>query len=176
MESIFYFNPAFFWCSVFFKNISTSRFKPTTWQTLVLQDWPQRYILSYFFKLLLVLSLSTCWIFSNLYIPPCVGKNFQFMVFILLEKTAKNTVIWRDFLVTKCLFTKFPHQKIRWNYSIFCSEMDWIYAFLLMSQFPTQNSTQNFLKICFRQAERGGENYDLLYQNSIRKYEDDLEH
>ena len=25
-------------------------------------------------------------------------------------------------------------------------------------------------------AERGGENYDLFYQNSIRKYEDDLEH
>ena len=25
-------------------------------------------------------------------------------------------------------------------------------------------------------AERGGENYDLLCQNSIRKYEDDLEH
>ena len=25
-------------------------------------------------------------------------------------------------------------------------------------------------------AERGGENYDLLYQNSIRKYEGDLEH
>ena len=25
-------------------------------------------------------------------------------------------------------------------------------------------------------AERSGENYDLLYQNSIRKYEDDLEH
>ena len=25
-------------------------------------------------------------------------------------------------------------------------------------------------------AERGGENYDLLYQNSIVKYEDDLEH
>ena len=25
-------------------------------------------------------------------------------------------------------------------------------------------------------AERGGENYDLLYQNSIRKYGDDLEH
>ena len=24
-------------------------------------------------------------------------------------------------------------------------------------------------------AERGGENYDLLYQNSIREYEDDLE-
>ena len=25
-------------------------------------------------------------------------------------------------------------------------------------------------------AERGGENYDLLYQNSIREYEDDLEY
>ena len=25
-------------------------------------------------------------------------------------------------------------------------------------------------------TERGGGNYDLLYQNSVRKYEDDLEH
>ena len=25
-------------------------------------------------------------------------------------------------------------------------------------------------------AERGGGNYDLLYQNSVSKYEDDLEH
>ena len=25
-------------------------------------------------------------------------------------------------------------------------------------------------------AGRGGENYDLLYQNSIKKYEDELEH
>ena len=33
-----------------------------------------------------------------------------------------------------------------------------------------------FLKICFPQDERGEGNYDLLYQNSIRKYEDDLEH
>ena len=32
------------------------------------------------------------------------------------------------------------------------------------------------LRICFPQDERGGGNYDLLYQNSIRKYEDDLEH
>ena len=33
-------------------------------------------------------------------------------------------------------------------------------------------------KICFpqQQAERGGRNYDLLYQNSVRKYEDDYEH
>ena len=45
-----------------------------------------------------------------------------------------------------------------------------------MPQFPTQTSRQNFWKICFPQDERVGENYDLLYQNSVRKYEGDLEH
>ena len=53
--------------------------------------------------------------------------------------------------------------------------MHWIYVFLLMLQFPTQNSWQDFLKICFPQDERGVENYDLLYKNSNRKYEDDFE-
>ena len=35
-----------------------------------------------------------------------------------------------------------------------------------------------FTQFCFppSQDERGGEKYDLLYQNLIRKYEDDLEH
>ena len=47
--------------------------------------------------------------------------------------------------------------------------------FYSRSSSPTQNSGQNFLKICFAQEESGGENYDLLYQNSMRKYEDDLE-
>ena len=32
---------------------------------------------SYSFKLLRVLSLSICWIISNLYIPPCVGNFFS---------------------------------------------------------------------------------------------------
>ena len=41
---------------------------------------------------------------------------------------------------------------------------------------PHSNLHVEFLKICFPQDERGGENYDLLYQSSIRKYEDDLEH
>ena len=36
---------------------------------------------------------------------------------------------------------------------------------------------QHFLENLFSStAERDGRNYDLLYQNSIRKYEDDLEH
>ena len=38
----------------------------------------------YFFKLLKVLSLqNACSIFCDLYIPPCVGEKFQFMVFTL---------------------------------------------------------------------------------------------
>ena len=48
--------------------------------------------------------------------------------------------------------------------------------FLRMPRSPTQNARQNFLKICFPQDEMGGGNYNFLYQNSIRKYEDDLEH
>ena len=44
------------------------------------------YILSYFFKLLRVLYLqNVCWIFSALYIPTCVGKIFQVVVFTFLE-------------------------------------------------------------------------------------------
>ena len=127
--SIFYFNEPFFWCSLFFKNISTLRLEPTT--TIVFQDWPQRCILSYLFKLLRVLSLSR------------ILPEFPLTCILhhIWEKNLENA----------------PNR------------------FLLISQFPTQNSRQDFLKICFPEDERGGENYDLLYQNSIRKYEDELE-
>ena len=77
--------------------------------------------------------------FSDLYIPPLVGKNFQFMMFLFPENA-----------LNLCIFTH--------------------------AQVPTQNSRQNYLKICFRKGEMGGENYGLLYRNLIRKYEDDLEH
>ena len=61
--SIFYFVAIFFWCSLFFKNISTPKFKTNKMVNSVVyrpcpQDYPQGYILSYFFKLLRVLSLS----------------------------------------------------------------------------------------------------------------------
>ena len=52
-------------------------------------------------------------------------------------------------------------------------------AFLLMVQSTTQNSRYNFLKICFphpKEDGRGGGSYNLLYQNLIKKNEDDLEH
>ena len=45
-----------------------------------------------------------------------------------------------------------------------------------MPHFPTKNSRQEFLKISFPKAKGGGEKYDLIYQNSVRKYEDDVEH
>ena len=38
---------------------------------------------------------------------------------------------------------------------------------------PRQHSFENLFRPT---AERGGGNYDLLYKNSVRKYEDDLEH
>ena len=42
---------------------------------------------------------------------------------------------------------------------------------------PQSNLQAEFFENLFPPTvEKGGENYDLLYQNSIRKYEDDLEH
>ena len=38
---------------------------------------------------------------------------------------------------------------------------------------PRQHSFENLFP---QTAKRGGGNYNLLYQNSVRKYEDDLEH
>ena len=81
---------------------------------LALQNQPQRYILSYFFKLLRALSF------------------YRILV---------------EFSLT-CIF----HHVWEKVFDLWCSQ----------SQFSP--------------PESGGENYDLLYQNSIRKYEDDLEH
>ena len=38
---------------------------------------------------------------------------------------------------------------------------------------PRQHSFENLFSPT---VERGGGNYDLLYQNSVRRYKDDLEH
>ena len=45
-----------------------------------------------------------------------------------------------------------------------------------MPQSLTQNSRKNFLKICFPEDKWGGQNYDFFCQNSVKNYEDDLEH
>ena len=41
---------------------------------------------------------------------------------------------------------------------------------------PVRHLVYNFWKIIFPQDKIDGGNCDVLYQNSIKKYEDDLEH
>ena len=58
-------------------------------------------------------------------------------------------------------------------------ENAWKQGIFTHGQSTTQNSRYNFWKICFTHSKedgRGGGSYDLLYQNLIKKYEDDLEH
>ena len=52
--------------------------------------------------------------------------------------------------------TCITHQCGKRIFNLGCSHyyMNWIYAFLHMPQFPTQNSRYNFLKICFPQGPR----------------------
>ena len=81
---------------------------------------------------------NACWIFSNLYISPCMWKCFNYGVHI-------------------------PRK---------CIESMYFYH----SQFPTQNSRQKCFENPFPQRQKGVKTCDLFYQNSIKKYEDDLEH
>ena len=46
----------------------------------------------------------------------------------------------------------------------------------LVSQFTNSPRQHSFENLFPPTAERGGGNYDLHYQNLVRKYEDDLEH
>ena len=92
-----------------------------------------------------------------MYIQPFVGKMFKFVVFSFLEN-ALNLGI----------FTHAPpHSKL---------------APKFLSSDPRQKEIthspwQHLFRNLFPPAvERGGGNYDLLYQNSVRKYKDDLEH
>ena len=84
------------------------------------------------------------------------GKNIQFMELTFLQ----NALI-------RGIFTHAsPHSKLSPK---------------LLSSRPTQKEITysprqySFENVFPQQQERGGRNY-LLYQNSVRKYEDDLEH
>ena len=117
--------------------------------TLVLQNYAQGCIVSYFYKISRVLSLSPEWLLnflSNFYFPPCVRKTF------------KSTVL--ENALIRGIFTYAPpHSK-------------------LTPKFLPSSFTQSafFRKSVFPTAEMGRGNYDLLYQNPVKKYEDDLEH
>ena len=95
--------------------------------------------------------------FKLVYIPPCVVKIFKFMVFTFL-KNALNIGIFTNVPPHSKLSPKFlsrhpSHKKI------------------------THSPRKYFLENLFPPtAKRGGGDHDLLYKNSIRKYEDDLGH
>ena len=83
-----------------------------------------------------------------------MGKIVKFMEFTSLE----NTLIRGKFTTHSKLTPKFlsshPGQK-------------------KITHCPWQHSFENLF---LPTAERDGGNYDLLYKNSVTKYEDDLEH
>ena len=84
-------------------------------------------------------------IFSDLYIPTCVGKIFQFMMLTFLEN-----------VLNLCILTHAP---------------------VPISKFLVEFFENFFpLPLPSPQDGKGGGSYDWLYQNSVKKYEDDLKH
>ena len=90
--SIFYFNTPFFLIFPHFQKylnpqVTTKKLvNSVSYHSCPSRLASQGYIFLYFFKILRVLSLqNACRIFSDLYIPTCVGKTFQFLVSTLLE-------------------------------------------------------------------------------------------
>ena len=94
---------------------------------------------------------------SNFYMPPCVAKFFKFMEFTFLE----NALIRGIFT---CIT---PHSKLAPNFLSSRPRQKKV------THSPRQHSFENLFPPT---AKKGEGNYDLLYQNSVRKYEDDLEH
>ena len=131
---------------------------------LVFQDQPQGYILLYFYKLLRDLSLSRILAeFSlNLFCSVMCGKNCQIYGLHIRRKCIES----RHFYSCPPPPPP-PHSKLFPKF---------------LSSHPrqreiTHSPRQHFFENLFPPTTgRGRVNQDLLYQNLIRKYEDDLEH
>ena len=91
------------------------------------------------------------------YIPPSVGKIFKLIVFTFLEN-----------LLNQGIFTHVPpHSKLASKFlSLHPRQKE-------ITHLPRQHFFENLFPPT---AERSGGNYDLFYQNSIRKCEDGLGH
>ena len=85
------------------------------------------------------------------------GESFKYMEFTFLEN-ALNRGIFAHALLHSKLTSNLLSSRPRQNN---------------ITHSPRQYSFENRFS---SKAERGEGNYDLPYQNSIRKYEDDLEH
>ena len=119
----------------------------------------QGYILSYYCKLLRVLSLSRMLVelFLKLLYSTICGKIFP---------------IYEVHIPRKCIdsrhFQSYPsHSKLATKFLSSRPRQKEI------SHSPRQHSFENLFPPT---AEKVGGNYDLRYQNSVRKCEDDLEH
>ena len=109
--STLYFNASFFCNPLLLKNISNPRSRSTKWEinivlitVLVLQEYPQGYILSFIYKLLRALSLSRMLLEFSLrpVYSTIVGKNFQICGVHILIKCIESRHFYS--------FTP-PHQK-----------------------------------------------------------------
>ena len=94
---------------------------------------------------------------SNFYIPPCVGKCFKFMGFTFLENALIRDIFTHALPQSK-LAPKFLSSRPK--------QKEITYP-------PRQHSFANLFP---QIVERGGIKYYLLDRNSVRKYDDDLEH
>ena len=92
------------------------------------------------------------------------GKNFQ--IYGVIKKNARK--ILENALIRGIFTHAPPHSKLAPpKFLSSCPGQKEI------THSPRQHSFANLFPPT---AERSGGNYDLLYQNSVRKYEDDLEH
>ena len=105
-----------------------------------------------------VISLqNACWILSNFYISPYVGKIFKFMEFTFLENA----------LIPDIFTHVLPHSKPSYKFfSSWSRQKEIVHS-------PRHHSFKKMFPLA---AERGGGHYDLLCENSVGKYEDDLQH
>ena len=98
-----------------------------------------------------------CWIFSQNFIFHHVGKSLKFLEFTLLENAMIQVIVTHVSSHSKLapkFFSSHPREKE-------------------ITHSPRQHSFENPFPLA---EERGGGTYELLYQNSVRKYEDDLKH
>ena len=126
---------------------------------LALQDQPHGYILSYFYKLLRALSLSRIHVEFSLKLIyfTMSGKNFQIYCVHIPRKCIESNHF------QSCPPSPLKTPKVLSIRSQAEGNYSFPQAAFLHKSFPPT-------------AEMGEENYGLLYQNSIRKYKDDLEY
>ena len=136
-----------FWCYLFFKNVSTARLEPTKWQT----------------------GLFIILVFQNQH------QGYILSYFINLLRVLSPSRDLAEFCLT-CIIHDIWGKMLQFMVFTFLENALNLCIFTHTLVPHAQNARQDFLKACFPQDNRGRENYDLLYQNSIMKYEDNLEH